>query len=394
MYFCTPIENEMKSTHNMEVKMREELRRQMCSPIFWGLLAGAMLMNLWILVNFSSQRKMVQRSRGAWEKLQLPVSEESAGRYLGELESVEAKVKGVPTFEQMMTGTLYMMQKLDGDTLGAAFVSSMMLKEGAQEYVEGEYDKLEKVLEKNRRDGTAAAFFVPGNQGFFELFSRWIPLFCTLESILAGVMFMMRSVSEPFSSGTAIVVYATKTGRKSQDKRRRAAALSGVLFTVSTWGITCLAACAVFPLGSLWKTRIGSMMLLDSLFPMVSRFPMTAAGYVVLESAVSIFTAVLFSYISFAFVTRNKNSFVSFVQLGFACACIFTMTSLFPKNSRIFFAMQYNPVDLAQKAGHWLVSGGTFFSPQYYELFVLLLWGSFAGFAVYRARKRFEREDL
>lgn len=374
--------------------MREEWKRQISSPLFWGLLAGSILMNLWVLGNFGGQRDLVQKSQEAREEIRLPVSEESAGLYVKELEMVEEKASGVPTVEQVMDGTLHMIQELDGEMLGSAFSSSVMLTGDAEEYVKDEYAKLDGVIEENRKDGTAAGFFVPGSRGFFELFSRWIPLFCTLESILAGILFMMKSVSEPFSVGTAAVVYTTKTGRKGQKTRRRAAVLSGIMFSAGIWGLTILCACVAYPLGSLWKTRIGSMMILDSFLPVISRLPLTAAGYVGAEFLISMLTTVLFAYISYVFVTRNKNSFRSFIQLGFVCACIYTVTSLFPKDTRLFFTAQYNPVNLAQKAGHWLVSGGSFFSPQYYEVTVLLLWGCVIGMAAYLAGRRFAGEDL
>ena len=374
--------------------MREEWKHQICSPLFWGILIGSVLVNLWILANFGGQRELVFRSREAWEQLRLPLSEDSAELYLDALEPMDEKETGVPTFRQIMDGTLYMLKELDSESLAEAFSSSLMLEGEAKEYVKEEYGKLDKILEENRQNGTAASFFVPGSRNFFELFSRWIPLFCTLEGILAGVLLMMRSVSETFSTGTANVVYATKAGRKIQDSQRRAAASVGILFAVCIWGVTLLTACVLFPLGSLWKTPIGSMMVLDSFFPIISRIPLTAAGYIGVEFMISLFTVLLFSYMSFSLVTRNKNSFVSFVQMGLGCTVIYTVTSLFPKSSRFYFTMQYNPVDLARKAGHWMVSGGTFFSPPYYEAAVLLLWGGVVGAAVYAARRRFMAEDL
>lgn len=374
--------------------MREEWKRQISRPLFWGVLIGSILINMWILANFGGQRELVKKSREIWEELQLPLDEESAEMYLEALEPIEKKESGVPSFRQIMDGTRYMIKEMDSDSLADAFSSSQMLTGEAEAYIKTEYGKLGKVLEENRGNGTAASFFVPCSRNFFDLFSRWIPLACTLESILAGILLMMQSVSETFSAGTAAVVYATKAGRRIQDRRRRMAASAGLLFTLCIWSVTVMTACAVFPLGSLWKTPIGSMMLLDSFFPILSRMPLNAAEYVGMEVVVSIFTVLLFSYISFSLVIRNKNSFVSFIQLGLGCSVIYTVTSLFPKDSRFYFTMQYNPVDLARKAGHWMVSGGTFFSPQYYEVIVLLCWGGIAGAAAYAVRKRFLAEDL
>ena len=84
--------------------MRDEWKRQMCRPLFWGILIGSILLNMWILANFGGQRELVRKSREIWDELQLPLSEETAEKYLEALEPTEEKQTGVPTFRQIMEG--------------------------------------------------------------------------------------------------------------------------------------------------------------------------------------------------------------------------------------------------------------------------------------------------
>ena len=65
--------------------------RVVLSPIFWGLLIGSMGVNAWILINFSGQRAIVEKSVKAWEDLGLPVDENTAEQYLEVLETGEKK---------------------------------------------------------------------------------------------------------------------------------------------------------------------------------------------------------------------------------------------------------------------------------------------------------------
>ena len=368
--------------------------RVVLSPIFWGLLIGSMAVNAWILINFSGQRELVEKSVKAWEDLGLPVVENTAEQYLKLLEPGEKKEVGIPTLRQIMDGTVHMTNELNSSDLAENFSSVLMLEDGAKKYAEEEYKKLDGILAENRRNQAAAHFFVPGSRGFFELFSRWIPLACTLESILAGVLFMLHRVSEPLQAGTAYVEYTSKMGRKCQDQRRRAAVLAGLTFTAVIWGVTILAAALMFPLGPLWKTPIGSMMVLDSYFPVISWFPLHIAGYLGLEFLISVCAAVLFSYIGYTLSAKGRNSFKAFILLGFGCACIYTVTSLFPKWSVVYFILQYNPVDLARKAGHWMVNGASFLSPRYYETTVIILWGILIACAAFRVRRQFFKKDL
>ena len=71
--------------------MRDEWKRQMCRPLFWGILIGSILLNMWILANFGGQRELVRKSREIWDELQLPLSEETAEKYLEALEPTEEK---------------------------------------------------------------------------------------------------------------------------------------------------------------------------------------------------------------------------------------------------------------------------------------------------------------
>ena len=76
--------------------------RVVLSPIFWGLLIGSMAVNAWILINFSGQRELVEKSVKAWEDLGLPVVENTAEQYLKVLEPGEKKEVGIPTLRQIM----------------------------------------------------------------------------------------------------------------------------------------------------------------------------------------------------------------------------------------------------------------------------------------------------
>ena len=103
--------------------------RVVLSPIFWGLLIGSMAVNAWILINFSGQRELVEKSVKAWEDLGLPVVENTAEQYLKVLEPGEKKEVGIPTLRQIMDGTVHMTNELNGSDLAENF-SSVLMKTG------------------------------------------------------------------------------------------------------------------------------------------------------------------------------------------------------------------------------------------------------------------------
>lgn len=374
--------------------MKEEWKRQVKSPLFWGFLVGSLIANIWILLNFSGQRELVQKSRQAVEELGPSISAKTLDNYLSVLASAEVKESGIPTHRQMLEGGLKLSETLGSNDCYKAFADSMMLSGGAAKYAEKEYQKLEPVLIKNRESGVSNAFFVPCSQSFFNLFSRWIPLVCTLESILAAILIMMRCVTEPFSTQTAMIVYSTKTGRHIRRRQLSAGILLSLTFTLIIWAVTLVGAGILFPLGELWNAPLGSMMVLDSFYPIISWISLSVKEYIGLEFVLSAGISLLFSCLAFCFAAKSKNSFLAFVRLGFACALLYTVTSLFPRNSIVYFILQYNPVDFARNAGHWLVNGAAFFSPRYYEITVLSLWGLLAVLGAAIVHRQFIKKDL
>ena len=120
--------------------------RVVLSPIFWGLLIGSMAVNAWILINFSGQRELVEKSVKAWEDLGLPVVENTAEQYLKVLEPGEKKEVGIPTLRQIMDGTVHMTNELNSSDLAENFSSVLMLEDGAKKYAEEEYKKLDGIL--------------------------------------------------------------------------------------------------------------------------------------------------------------------------------------------------------------------------------------------------------
>lgn len=374
--------------------MKEEWKRQSKSLLFWGFLVGSLIVNLWILLNFSGQRELVQKSRQAAEELGPSISTETLDHYLTVLKPAEQIDNGIPTHRQMMEGALHLSDTFRSSDCYQAFANTLMLSDGAAEYAKKEYQKLEPVILENKESGIANTFFVPCNQSFFDLFSRWIPLACTLESILAGVLITMRCVTEPFSTGTSMIVYTTKTGRRIQRQQFFTGISLSLTFTLIIWGITLTGATIMFPLGELWNAPLGSMMVLDSFYPIISWVSLSIKEYIGLELLLSAGISLLFSCIAFCFVSKSKNSFLAFVQLGFVCALVYTVTSLFPKNSILYFILQYNPVDFARKAGHWAVNGGTFFSPRFYEITVISLWGLLTIIGIIIVHKQFLKKDL
>lgn len=390
--------------------MGEELKRVFLRPMFYALLLGCVAVNLWVLWNAADQRALVIASRETAEAFtadtdstllrlqsgQTAAVAQSIGQRLPDAaDGSEAFVGGkTPTVLQMLDGALYMSGGLKSEDMADTYITGEGLTEKAADIAREIFSRLEPVMEENRENGTADTFFVPCNEGFFQLFTQNLLLFLMVEGIVCSVLLMMNTANDAFSAKLAGLVYSSRRGRRLQRVKLLAGLLTAVLFTAALWALTMGLTSLIFPLGSLWKVPLGSMMVLDQFYPLISWFPMSVGLYVFVQFLVALGCVCLFALAAYGLVTRLHNSFSGFVLLGFVSALIYTVTFYFPKTTFMYFVMQCNPIDLARKAGRWLVSGAAGLSPQFYEVFSLAIWLVILGLAGIMETRRFYQEDL
>lgn len=390
--------------------MGEEMKRVFLRPMFYALLLGCVAINVWVLWNASDQRSQVIASRDTAEQLTVGTGQtllrlqpgqtgdiaQAITRRLPDADQGSEAVKGggTPTILQMLDGALAMADGVNGEAMAGTYISGEGLKDEAADIARKIYSQLDPVIEENRANGTADTFFVPCNEGFFQLFTNNLLLFLMVESIVCSVLLMINTANDAFSAKLSGLVYSSRRGRRLQLVKLLSGLVTAVIFTAILWAVTLGLTALIFPLGSLWQVPLGSMMVLDQFYPLISWFPMTIAQYVCVQFLVALGCVIVFALGAYGLVTRLHNSFSAFMVLGFVSALIYTVTFYFPKTTFMYFVMQCNPMDLARKAGRWLVSGAAGLSPQFYEVFTLAVWLVILGLAGVMEIKRFYQEDL
>lgn len=387
--------------------MCEELKRIFGRPMVYMLFIGCLLINLWVLWNYSGQRDLVSASREVADRLTdgaaggfLQVNAKNSSaiandllRAAPEADNLSREIN-IPTVLQMVEGADRMAELLGPEEMATAYISGMDLKDGAADGARKVYAQLEPVMEKNREDGSARAFFVPCHMDFFEMFSGNLLPFLIAERIVCAVLLMINTANDSFSSKLTGLIFTCQKGRRVQRTKCISGLLAGLAFTATLWGVTIGLAAVIFPLGSLWRTPLGSMMVLDKFYPVIPWFSMSLIAYIGFQLLIALGCVALFSMAAYALVLRLHQSFSSFMILGFVSALIYTITWGFPKDSAVYLALQWNPVDLARKAGHWLVNGSSFMSPRFYEIGTFGLWAVALAAVILLVTRRFYREDL
>lgn len=377
----------------------QELRRFFTRPLMYILLAGCMVVNLWILWNHGANRPLVLAGAACAKTASgaLYVTEDTIPGILAALKPVEnalpaQSLQGI-SMETLLEGTVVMARELTSSDLASAFIAFAGLTGGAAQKAVQICEGLSGIFDAIRESGIGSRFFVPCQMGFFEMFSQELFAALTVEGILICVLLMLRCANDAFSCKTAGLVLSTKRGRKSQWSRFFAGMAGSGGFMLMLWGLTLGAAALYYPLGDLWNTPLGSCMILSGMFPVIGRIPMTVLGYMAVELLMACLLGLLFAAAAFGLAQLWHNSFKVFLTMGFGCMVIYGITSL-SENSGAYFILAHNPVDMAGKAGFWLASGAPWVAPPNYELRTLMVWGALTAVLIGYFTRRFYRQDI
>ncbi len=372
---------------------KEEIKRLLTSRLFWLLLAGAVAANLWIIVDYRAQTPMVEATEGLIRNGIHFVTEENREEIILTLEEKET-TDAIIGVRSLLEAVPMMEKQLNGEIFAYLFIEKFKLSEKAAQLAERVGGTLEGFLARDRENGTASALFVPGTNRYFELYSRLLPIVCAVEASLAGILLMLYCVNAPFDNRLKEIVYTTKAGRKSNRFQTESALICIALFTALLWSITLLSAEAVFHMGSLWQVKVGSMMMLDSFYPVICRFSVSLLVYILLQAVLSVVLSLFFGMAAAISLGKTHKTVTAFFKLAFCCASAEAVTKIFPGDSVLFFILRFQPVNFIKKAGRWFASGAGFLSVKYYEAAFILCWGALLFLLLVKQYHHFLMEDI
>lgn len=256
--------------------------------------------------------------------------------------------------------------------MASAYCSQMRLEGKAAAFVHEEFQKLDgQVAEAASRELT---FFPPVRMELFHSISTNLLFALNLEGIMAAIILTLYSLDFEKSSHTQSTVDSTRKGRTIlKDKLFASAAASLICFSIIA-ATTLLAAACLFPFQTVAGTLISNPMVSLRGVPCMAATSMTVGRYIFLSLGMSSILVVIYGLGSFAVGLRTKNGYFAFGVLTAILGILKVFSMAAPTSTRMFFWSQYNPLDLALKAGTWFLYSANNFSPFGYETGTLLLW--------------------
>ena len=181
------------------------------------------------------------------------------------------------------------------------------------------------------------------------------------------------------SSNTALIVYSTRKGKKLLKDKLIAAVAGSLICFFAILTVTFSLAGCFFPVSTVMSTLISNPMVNLKGVPCIAKGTLTVGMYMFISLVMSSILVIIYSLGSFAIGLKAKNGYYAFGILIVLLGIMKVFSAAAPTSTCTFFWAQYNPLDLALKAGTWFLYNANNFSPLGYEGYTAALWLGVCG---------------
>ncbi len=253
--------------------------------------------------------------------------------------------------------------------------------------------RAEQANASGERDYFSLGYFLSARE---DLFSLVFPLFFAAMILAAGYL-TARSASLEFAEGTQQLVYTSRHGRALQ-RSKLAACLIAVTAVYWVCAAVLLGAwLAVCPQGAYLALPFSA----DPFAPGLSRFPVSFAGYMMLQLGMGFLIVLALSLLMFGLTARGSRPVIG---IAVFCAVGIAMAVAGVIRRPELFAVAVTPVSLLfslspqgtiqLNSGSWFCYTGDPLSLPHIELISVLSWAALFALLCIAMLRRFQKEEV
>lgn len=357
---------------DMVLKMREELRKLFRGRLTCGLILLSVIINTYLLFMQKDKTETLRLIDDFCIEHGSSVSDEKM-EVLAELwNKTDTNDITWEEFQNNVESVAGYFQFVQSGDMAGAYCTSRHLSGKAAEYVRAQFHRLDGAIREAA--GQELAFFPPYRMHIFDFISTYLLYAVNWEGIVIAVIVTLYCVDFERSSHTISTVYSTRKGKKVIRDKLFASVVGSMICFLIISAITFLLAGCVFPMKTIVNTEVSNPLVNLKGAPCVAMEPMTIGKYILLSLGISCRLAVIYSLGSFCLGLRAGNGYYAFGIFVMLLGGMKVISAAAPTSACIFFWTQYNPLDMALKAGTWLLYGAGNFSPPGYEGATAALW--------------------
>lgn len=275
-------------------------------------------------------------------------------------------------FENNIEGASRYYEFILSSDMADAYNSLMHLEGKAAEYVQTEFRKLDSGI--NEAAQQELTFFPPYPMHTFDFISTYLLYALNLQGIVIAVIVTLYCVDMERSNHTISTVYSTRKGKKIIKNKLYASVAGSVICFLVIAAVTLMMAGCIFPVKTIMNTYVSNPMVNLKGAPCMTKEIMTIGTFILINLCISCFLTVIYSLGSFCLGLKAKNGYYAFGILIILLGIMKLISTVTPTSTCMFFWTQYNPLDMALKAGTWFLYGANTFSPSGYEGCTVVLW--------------------
>lgn len=354
--------------------MKEELKKLYRGRLVWSLMLLSVIANAYLLFLQRDKIPALVRIDDFCREYGGGIEEEKTA-VLGRLWS-RGDHGGIAweEFEKDIERAAEYRKSVQGSHMAEAYCVSQNLSGRAAEYVREVFGRLEGAIREGAQ--RELTYFAPSRMRVFDTFATYLLFAVNLEGIVVAVIVSLYCADLERSSRTVSTVYSTKRGRRIlKDKLLASVAASAAcLLTIAV--ITAFLGVCFFPVKTILNTEMSNPLVHLKGAPCFTRESMTIGTYMIVSICISCVLAVVYSLGSFWLGLKAKNAYYAVGVLVVLLGIMEVASTAAPRSELVFFWAQYNPLDMARRAGTWLLYGANSFSPPGYEAVTAALWGT------------------
>lgn len=365
--------------------MKAELCKLFRGKLVFALMILALVANAGLLFIQKDKIRILQVIDDFSASNGSPVSEEKLAILKKAWEEEVGHQVSWEEYEDNIERAAHYYESVQIDEIAESYCNLMHLEGKAAEYVRTEFLKLEGQFQNAGEQ--IITFFAPYRMYIFDFITTYLLFALNLEGISIAVIVTLYCIERERSNRTVTTIYSTSKGKNILYDKLLASVMASLICFGLLVIMTLLLASCMFPVNTIMDTLVSNPMVTLKGTPCISNVSMTIGGYIFKSLGMTCILAVIYSIGSFSIGIRAKNCYYAFGMVLVLLSVMKTFSSMAPTSTNLFFWTQYNPLDMALKAGTWFLYNAGNFSPLGYEIYTVMIWllicsgGCFWGFA-------------
>lgn len=293
------------------------------------------------------------------------------------------------------------LENYDTDELMSIYTGMYLITGSAADALEGKCGQLQSAVDELA--AVDASLDVLGAGGTEAMLDTLLYRVCTVvqgESMIFAVLMALYLCAREKLDRTALLVYATRTGRRIHREKVAAGLLSVlavyVLLSLFTLGIYTL----VWRLGPIWKMNISGqfhvnpMLVVD--YPFITWNPMTVAQYLMAQTVLGAVVVLIFYALGYTAGLITGDAFRGFA-LMLVLAGLDLEALLLTGNTRLWRLFQFchwTPMALWRTGRYWFTDLGIGGVVPWQECWCALFLSLLSGGLLCLTYRRYQRKDV